>query len=136
MGKILGVNRKPECVAASTHAKQRLYDRFQSLCIGRSDFADIIKDAFCMGDVVHVHDETRTVVVLFGNIRIVSVALKHKFVVTTILDEQGRIDRLNANRPYRAAVNKDKAKRVNKDWPIKDSRRKRGGGNKRHNHFK
>ena len=136
MWKILGVNRKTECVGVSTHAKQRLYDRFKSLCHGRADFADIIKDAFCMGDVVHVHDETRTVVVLFGNIRMVSIALRNKFVVKTIMDEQVRIERLNENRPYKSAINKDKAKRVNKNGAAKDSRRKRGGGNKRFNHFK
>jgi len=120
MTKILGIERKPQNVGVTTHAKQRLYDRFESLCVGRGDFAVIITDAFCDGDVISVCDERRTVIVLFGNIRIVAIALMHKFTVVTILNEQTAINYKKEYARNKKAHKKFKAmkqsKRQNKSY--------------------
>lgn len=83
------IKRTRLTINVTTHAKQRLYDRFNKLCFGRADFKEIIQDAFIMGEVDREFDGS-VLRVVWGNIGMVAAMSNDSYLVLTVVDMSKR----------------------------------------------
>lgn len=74
-----------ETIEVTTHAKQRLYDRFNKLCFGRADFKEILQDAFSMGIEDRIF-ESGAVRVIFGDMGIIAHVKADRYLIVTVVD--------------------------------------------------
>lgn len=83
------LERTRSTINVTTHAKQRLYDRFNKLCFGRADFKEIIQDAFVMGEVDREFDGS-VLRVVWGDIGMVSAMSNESYLILTVIDMSKR----------------------------------------------